>query len=589
MLLTGSERTALRRAVRLLSLNWLAIWRAVGAGFLGLGSSIALTATSAWMIARASQMPHFQVLAVAAVGVRTFGIGRSVMRYLERLASHNVALYGLGALREQVYRRLADSPVEVVASLRRGDVLVRTGADVDEIGDVVLRGFLPVAIGTTVSLGVVILTAFLSPLIALILAACLLISATVGPLLTARAARVTERAMVDARADLTAHALTMVDGGAELAIAGHLDVARGELSRTESHMTRLRDRAATPAAIAAGVDLAAMALAVLGSLAVGTAQLTAGAINPVELAVLVLTPLAAFEATSSFGPAATQVVRSAAAAERVMALLDSASVTAERSADLPEGADTITARGLATRWPGFGDVTRGVDLTVRPGEAIAIVGPSGIGKTTLLATLAGLLPPREGSVSAAGVELAEASREQAARLVSLTAEDAHIFSTTVLENLRVGRGDLTEAQAVSLLQRVGLAGWLRGLPEGVGTMLGADGATVSGGERRRLLLARALAGPAPIVMVDEPAEHLDLPTADALMRDLLSLAHPTDGSAPRGVVVVTHHLGPLADADEVLLLTPGPDGVATVSDRGTHAELMARNELYRSAATEVRA
>ena len=140
MLLTGSERTALRRAVRLLSLNWLAIWRAVGAGFLGLGSSIALTATSAWMIARASQMPHFQVLAVAAVGVRTFGIGRSVMRYLERLASHNVALYGLGALREQVYRRLADSPVEVVASLRRGDVLVRTGADVDEIGDVVLRG-----------------------------------------------------------------------------------------------------------------------------------------------------------------------------------------------------------------------------------------------------------------------------------------------------------------------------------------------------------------------------------------------------------------------------------------------------------------
>lgn len=587
MLLSRSERIALRRAVALLSLDWRAVWRAIAAGFVGLGSSIALTATSAWMIARASQMPHFQVLAVAAVGVRTFGISRSVMRYLERLASHRVAIYGLSALREQVYRRLAGSPVEVVTGLKRGDVLVRTGADVDEIGDVILRGFLPMAIGGSVAAAVVIFTAFLSPAVAAILLACLLASATLGPLLTGRAARASERALVAGRADLAAAALTIVDGGPELAVAGRLGVARADLARAESSITRLRDRAAGPAAIAAGADLLAMSLAVIGALVVGTAQLGAGAVNAVELAVLVLTPLAAFEATAPFGPAATQLVRSAAAAERVMALLDAAGDQPDRTATLPEGADTIEASGVTTGWPGFPDVVRGLDLAVRPGRAVAVVGPSGIGKTTLLATLAGLLPTREGTVTAGGVTLAEASREEAARVVSFTAEDAHIFSTTVLENLRVGRGSLTPEDGEDLLRRVGLGGWLAGLPDGVDTLLGADGATVSGGERRRLLLARALAGPAPIVMVDEPAEHLDRPTADALMADLLALAHPEDGSTPRGVVVVTHHLAPLGTADEVIVLAPGPDGVATVADRGTHAELAERNERYRSAALEV--
>ena len=587
ILLSRSERTALRRAVGLLSLRWSSVWRAVAAGFLGLGSSIALTATSAWMIARASQMPHFQVLAVAAVGVRTFGIGRSVMRYLERLASHRVALYGLGALREQVYRRLADSPVEVVAGLRRGDVLVRTGADIDAVGDVVLRGLLPVAVGTTVAAGVVAFTAWLSPAVAACLFACLLVSATVGPLLTGRAARASERGMVAARADLAAHGLTIVDGGAELTVAGRLDIAMAELAEAEATVTHLRDRAARPAAAAAGIDLAAMAVAVVGALAIGTASLQAGYVNHVELAVLVLTPLAAFEATSLFGPAAVQVVRSAAAAERIMALLDAADSGTERTREVPEGSDSVSAIDLATGWPGQPDVVRSLTLECRPGRAIAVVGPSGVGKSTVLATLAGLLPARSGTVTSGGVPLAQVPRSEAAQVVSYTAEDAHIFSTTVLENLRVAQGDLTEDEAARLLARTGLGEWLAGLPDGLHTLLGADGATVSGGERRRILMARALAGHAPIIMVDEPAEHLDAPTADALMADLLALARPSDGTAPRGIVVVTHHLAALGTADEVIVLAPGADGAARVAERGTHAELMERSEAYRGAAMEV--
>lgn len=583
-LLTRSQWRALTRALGLLDLAWSRVWLAVVTGALGLGSSVALTATSAWLIARASQMPHVLDLTVAAVGVRTFGISRSVLRYAERIVSHGVALRGMAALREQVYVRLADSPVETVAGLRRGDLLVRTGADVDAIGDLVVRALLPAGIALVVGTGTVAVVAWLSPASGLILLACLLLAGTLGPLLHARAARASELAQVEERAALAATALTMVDGGADLTVSGRLADVRTDLAGIEAELDRLRERAARPAALAAGLDVAAMALAVLGAILVGIPALVGGTLAPVELAVVVLTPLAAFEATSTLGAAAVQLVRSAGAAERVMALLDAAAAPDLRTEEVPETASPVlTARDLAVGWPGGPVVATGVDLTVAPGRAIAVVGPSGIGKTTLLATLAGLLPARDGAVNLAGVSVAGATRRSVARHVTMTAEDAHIFATTVLENLRVARGDLTGEEADHLLRRCGLASWLDALPQGLDTMLGADGATVSGGERRRILLARALASPAPLLLIDEPAEHLDQATAERIMKDLLDLPRREPG---RGVVVVTHHLAALGAADEVVLLQPMGDGPATVWDRGTHEDLVGRNAVYAEAASE---
>ena len=140
----------------------------------------------------------------------------------------------------------------------------------------------------------------------------------------------------------------------------------------------------------------------------------------------------------------------------------------------------------------------------------------------------------------------------------------------MLENLRVARGDLTAPEATSVLARVGLGEWLDGLPDGLDTVVGPDARTLSGGERRRLLVARALVSPAPLLLVDEPAEHLDPERADALVTDLLN--------DPRGVVVVTHRLSPLAAADEVLLLDAG-----RIRARGAHTELLATVPDYRDA------
>lgn len=349
-----------------------------------------------------------------------------------------------------------------------------------------------------------------------------------------------------------------------------------------------------------------MGAAVIGALLVGVPAVRDGSLAPVLLAVTVLVPLSAFEASSALAPACVQLITSAGAARRVVALVESAEATTAQPASavvLPDPGPCgprLVARDLAVGWPGGPVVADGIDLELAPGRRLAIVGPSGIGKTTLLLTLAGLLEPRGGSLSLDGEPPWGARRSEVAERITLTAEDAHVFHTTILENLRVSRGDLSREEAVGLLGAAGLGSWLAGLPAGLDTVLGPDGTTVSGGERRRLLLARALATPAPLLALDEPGEHLDAPTADRLVADLLDAGAPADGTAgegraaeagapadgeavgARGVLLVTHRLSALGHADEVLVMGRRPDDApATVLRRGSHAELIAQDESYR--------
>ena len=196
------------------------------------------------------------------------------------------------------------------------------------------------------------------------------------------------------------------------------------------------------------------------------------------------------------------------------------------------------------------------------------MGASGIGKTTLLATLTGVIPPKSGAALINGVPACGADRDQLTAHITMTAEDAHVFATTIYENLRVARASLTRDEASDLLTQAGLDEWIESLPEGIDTVIGSGGTTVSGGERRRLLMARALAAPAPVLAIDEASEHLDAATADRLMETLLT------PSADRATLVVTHRLSALDQADHVLVLAADePGGCAHVAAQGTHEDV----------------
>lgn len=571
--LTRKERRALRTVLPLLEVDRKGFALSVLLGSGALGSAIALAATSAWLIARASEQPPVLFLTVATVSVRLFGVSRALLRYTQRLASHRVALKGMDALRQNLYAALATRRIDRVATLKRGDLLARTGADVDDVGDLVVKTVLPVWVAALVGLGTVLGLALVSPAAALVIAVCLLVSGVGAPLLSMRAARIAQIDTIRARTALASQTLTLLDGASELQVSGRLRALRGALSRTESELTAASHGAARIAALASGIDRTAMGLSVVAALLIGIPDTSSGAITGVMLAVLVLTPLASFEGAAELGPAAVQLVRSATAAHRIAELLDGEAEPLPHP--VPELATArIEARGLAVGWPSGPVLIEGLDLELEPGRSLGIVGPSGVGKTTLALTLAGLLPPKAGSVRINGVDAWGANRADFSRAVAVTTEDAHVFATSVLENLRVANGALSAQEASALLERAGLGPWLDSLPAGLETPIGSGGTTVSGGERRRLLIARALASPAPLLLLDEAGEHLDGETADALVAEVLS-------DEARGVLLVSHRLSALGAADEVLVLGSDGPGPARVLARDSHEALISHSAAYR--------
>ena len=574
LFLTRSESAALRRCISMLQVSRSGFALSLILGVTALSAAIALGGTAAWLIARASQQPPVLYLTVAATSVRLFGVSRALARYLSRLASHKVALTGMDNLRNNLYDELAGAPGTKLSTLRRGDLMTRAGADVDEVGNVVVKPLLPALVAAIVGVGTVGVITIISPAAGIILALCLVVSGVIAPALIARSVRLAESQGADARTDIAATSLAILEGATELSMAGTLERARHSLDSAEGELSAALARSARLSAFARGLDVCAMGVAVIGALLIGIPQTTSGVLAQVLLAVIVLVPLSAFEGVAELTPAAAQLVRSAQAATRICSLLDEEAPAQPH--DIPEGPTVIEARDLAIGWPGGPTLATGISLTLRPGSSLAIVGPSGIGKTTLLATLTGIIPPKSGSALINGVPAWGADRDQLTSRITMTAEDAHVFATTIYENLRVARASLTRDEASELLSRAGLAQWVQSLPEGLDTVIGSGGTTVSGGERRRLLMARALAAPAPIMALDEASEHLDAATADRLMETLLT--HSPD----RATLVVTHRLSALDQADHVIVLAaPAPGQCATIAARGTHDEVLQALPTYR--------
>ncbi|MFH8808461.1 thiol reductant ABC exporter subunit CydD [Streptomyces hygroscopicus] len=624
-------------------------------GSLALVSAVGLMAVSGWLISRAAQQPPVLYLMVAVTATRAFGIGRAAFRYAERLVSHDAVLRVLADLRVAVYRRLERLAPAGLGRTRRGDLLSRLVADVDTVQDYFLRWLLPVGSALTVSVASVGFLTWVLPGAGAVLAAGLLVAGVGVPLVSGALARRAERRLAPARGALSAQVVDLLAGTAELTVAGALPRRLDALRRADGALTRIARRAAAATGAGAGLSALVCGLTVTAAAWLGVSAVADGRIHGVWLAVVVLTPLAAFEAVAGLPLAVQHRQRVRRAAERVYEVMDEPLPVREpgqarvvepqcgrgrreesrggqarvaesggcrawgeesrggqgrreesrggrawggeahggqawgeesrggqgRCGDAdgegtwgeepPDTPYPLVLRGITVRHPGqAAPALDGFGLELRPGHRVAVVGPSGAGKTTLAQVLLRFLDAEGGTYTLAGRNAAALDGDAVRRLVGLCAQDAHVFDSSLRENLRLARTGASDGELRAALAEARLLDWVDGLPDGLDTLVGEQGARLSGGQRQRLALARALLADFPVLVLDEPAEHLDLPTADALTADLLS------ATRGRTTVLITHRLAGLDAVDEVIVL----DGGRAVQ-RGTYRELAAADGPFR--------
>lgn len=557
----------------------LAVLLAFGA----LASAVGLLVVSAWLISRASQQPPILHLQVAIVAVRAFGISRGLLRYAERLVGHDTALRGLTSVRVAVYERLERLSPAGLGDYRRGDLLARLVGDVDSSVDLVVRVLLPVTSGLAAGGLAVAIGWSLLPAAGVVLLVLLAVSGLVAPMLTAAVGSRAQRARAAAEGRLTAEIVSSLSAGSEILAYGGVDAAVAAIGRTDATLTGMDRRAAAASGLGQALSTLATGLSIAACLGLGVTAVREGALDGVWLAALVLIPMAMADVLSGMPAAALARARVVGAAQRIVQVMDAPDPVPEPAPGTgPSPLPALDARdrpvpvrldGVSARYPSSDrDALSDLDLDLAPGRRVAIVGPSGAGKSTAAAVLLRLLDVHSGAYRIDGRDVHDLAEDDVRRVLTGMGQQAHLFDTTIEENIRLANRGAGDAQIRAVLEAAELDRWIDGLPAGLATRVGAHGSAVSGGQAQRIALARVLLADRPAVVLDEPGEHLDPEMADRITATALA------ATGGRSVVLITHRMAHTGACDEVIVLREGrveqrgaPDSLS-----GWYAEAVAR-------------
>ncbi|MGH3135740.1 MAG: thiol reductant ABC exporter subunit CydC [Gaiellaceae bacterium] len=512
---------------------------------------IGLMTSAGYLIARAAERPAVLSLTTVIVAVRFFGLARPLARYLERLASHDLAFRLLARIRVRFYERIEPLAPAGLETYRRGDLVSRMVGDVDALQSLYLRGLGPPVVavlagGVAIGIAVAIL-----PAAAIMLAVGLVVGGIGVPAVSGLLGRASGRGRAEAQGRLGAEVVELLRGAPELVVYGQEEAMLRRIREADEAAARLARRDALVAGLADGLAILVVGATTVAVLAVAVSAHASGDLDRVLVAVLALLALASFEAVAPLPLAARELSSTLAAGRRVLELTEHEPAVhdPESPRPAPSGTSSIVLDGVSARYSASEPFAlEGFDLALQPGARIALVGPSGAGKTTVVNLLLRFLDPVAGRVTLDGRDLREYRQEDARRVVAVAGQDSHLFSTSIRENVRLAMPQATDAEVDDALSRAKVGDWVASLPRGGETLVGEAGAQLSGGQRQRVALARALLSEAPVLVLDEPTAHLDPETAEELISDILSAA---DG---RSVLLITHRPEGLDLVDEVVVL-----------------------------------
>ena len=531
------------------------------AGWMLLGAAMAVAATAAGiaLLGLAGGLVAGGVGVGAAAGgavvwLRALALGRTAARYLERLTTHEATFRVLADLRLWFFARAIPLAPARLGGWRGGDLMARLVSDIDALDGLYLRLLTPSAVALLTAFCLAAVIGWLSPALAVLAIGLLAVAGLGVPALAERAGRRAGAGQVAAGARLRVAVVDLVQGMADLAANQALGRQAAEIVAAEAaHEAALRRQAAISAL--GGVASQFIAQLALVAVLLGWAVLAPAAGNAPLVAVAVLVTLAAFEAVAPLPLAWQMLGRTMAAARRVREVAEAEPAVRDpapgRRAALPPSA-ALALEGVSFSYPGADrPALDGIDLAVPDGGRLGIAGPSGAGKSTLLALLLRFHDADSGRVTLGGVDLRDLALADLHARVGVLSQATSILAGTLRENLEIAAPEAGDAVLLAALERAGLGGFVAALPDGLDTWLGEAGVAVSGGEARRIALARVLLKDAPVLLLDEPTEGLDADTE----REVLAALEPA--MAGRTVIAISHRPAPLAAMERIVRLEGG--------------------------------
>ncbi|GIP08450.1 MAG: thiol reductant ABC exporter subunit CydC [Paenibacillus macerans] len=556
-------------------------------GVLTLLSAGMLMFTSGFLISKSALQPYNILLVyVPIVGVRTFGIGRAVIHYVERLVGHDTVLRILARMRVRLYRILEPQALFIRSRYRTGDILGALADDIEQLQNVYIRTVFPGLVALILYAAAVIAMGFFDVTFALLLAGYIFVLVAVLPYVTLRLTRRTNEEVKRERGGLYRTLTDAVMGIGDWVISGRADEFLASYERDEAAVARKDRKLRAWARWRSLIGQMVVGLAVVSMVYWAGGQAAAGQIDATLIAafVLIVFPLAdaflpvsdAVERIPQYGVSLARLERIEHSGGEQRQAAGGAGVAGGSGGFrgmAPEAAQAVHIRlqGVRFAYAAGGAISvDGVSLDIPQGKRVAVIGRSGAGKSTLLKLIQGALAPSDGTVTFNGVPAA-ALGERMPEYVSVLNQSPHLFDTTVANNIRLARPEAADEEIRRAAQAAQLGPLISALPEGLNTPMRETGQRFSGGERQRVALARILLQDTPVLILDEPTVGLDPRTEREL---LATIFRTTQGKT---LIWVTHHLVGAEKMDEIIFMEHG-----RILMRGTHAELMKSEPRYRN-------
>lgn len=548
------------------------------AGAATVAAAVGLLGTGAWLIATAALQPALAEIQVAVVGVRFFGISRAVLRYLERLVAHDATLRLLARLRTWFVAVLEPLAPARLVEHTSGDLLARAVSDVAALEPLVVRCLGPFAAAALVGVGMTVFLALVADTAAIPFGLGFVLLSLLVPLIVLfRNGRVQPN-LSSARARISNGMVDLVQGLPDLvAFAADADQRR-RVAKAADDWRRERRSGADFDALAAGLGVLITHGTVVAVLVASIPAVRAGGLEPVMLGVVCLVALAAFEAVTGLPAAARDLHHQLIAMDRLLEVAEIPPAVVQPTAAIRPSwlvrgdSSEIRIDRLWFTYPGSADATlENLDLMIDPGERLAIVGPTGCGKSTIAALLLRTWDPQQGAIRYGGQDLRELDLEGLRRRVGLVAQRPFLFAGTIAENLRLVAPEATMRDIEDACESASMLETIKGLPDGFETDVGEHGGRLSGGQRQRLTVARALLQNPAVLILDEATSALDQATAQRVLTGI------DTWMGRRTQIHITHQLMEMERYDRILVMERG-----RFVEMGRHADLLEDAGAYSS-------